>query len=181
MASSIKKKPLRRCNKLHIWQEDGVIQREMSWLWPQRDGESSEVPDSLDPALCGVDSMCQDIREAESEKVCVNVHEHVSVQHIVVHAFCLSAHFVYVTFHLRLSRCRRSWGSHSHLGSHSAAKRDGRKWERGGEGGTQPEQLSNVFTYSEQKGKWSTGHKLRPGLPVWVLNSTAMKTASAYI
>lgn len=60
------------------------------------------MPDSLDPTLCGVDSMCQDIREAESEKVCVNVHERVSVQRIVVHAFCLSAYFVYATLHLRL-------------------------------------------------------------------------------
>lgn len=122
----------------------------MSWLWPQRDGESSEVPDSLDPTLCGVDSMCQDIREAESEKVCVNVHERHCMLFVCLHILCMR-HSISV-----YSRCRRSWGSHSHSGSRSAAKCDGRKWERGGE----PEQLSNVFTYSEQKWKWSTGYKL---------------------
>lgn len=38
------------------------------------------MPDSLDPALCEVDTMCEDGREAESEKVCVNVRDRVSVQ-----------------------------------------------------------------------------------------------------
>lgn len=38
------------------------------------------MPDSLDPTLGLVNAMYQDSREAESEKVCVNVYEHVSVQ-----------------------------------------------------------------------------------------------------
>lgn len=38
-------------------------------------------------ALHGVDAMCQDSREAESEKVCVNVHEHVAVQELYRHIY----------------------------------------------------------------------------------------------
>lgn len=41
--------------------------------------------------------MCQDSREAVSEKVCVNVHEHVSVRvlYVYMHAICLCACFVF--------------------------------------------------------------------------------------
>lgn len=141
------------------------------------------MPDSLDPCLCGVDAMCQDSREAVIEKVCVNVHEHVSVQVLCVymHAICLCACFV---FHL-CGLVRHLWGSHHHLGSHLAVKCDGR--ELGDGGGRQLVPLSGVFI-PNKKGvcdspKWPTERSQRgkeSAFAIWVLNSTPMKIESAY-
>lgn len=71
-------------------------------------------------------------------------------------AFCLCACFVYCLWH---SECRYSRGSFRHLGSHFAAKCDGRKWGRGGEGETQ---MSGMFILNKRVSdslKWSTGCK----------------------
>lgn len=69
--------------------------------------------------------MCQDGREAVSEKVCVSVHRHVSVLELYVYmqAICLCACFVFHLFGLVRHLC----GSRHHLGSHLAAKCNGRE------------------------------------------------------
>lgn len=92
-------------------------------------------------------TLCVKIAAKLSEKACVKVHEHVSVQLLCLNAciFFVCTRFAYVTVHLCMSWYRRSWGSCRHLRSHFAVKCDGRKWGRGGEGGTQLEELSGVF------------------------------------
>lgn len=99
----------------------------------------AKIPESLYLTLWGEAAMCQDGKEAESERVRVNALKNTGCASVtfVRKPLCLWSCCQYVT-------CRRfesSWRRHQHTGSHSNVKCGSWEWERQGKSGRKLEQL----------------------------------------